>query len=388
MENNINDRKNTDASSSETLRSIDSFDFDIPPFSTDSHFIEVLNDNLEEIQKGVFEKHGSNYAMSNYSDNDSDQDNGNSSIGGSDSMNNSFHLESIYQMDRKYRKLSAYQVERSIEKYYYETENRHSNELDILITYMKGQKNVYILSKNVTQYKLNCLLIPSILITAAVTIFAPFIQPFAWSGGFISGLNAITTMLISLSNYLKLESSVDMYYATANQYDKLETSLEFVSSKLLFVESESEKSRIILKNIQDVEKKINEIKQWNPLFIPSEVRAVFPNICNINIFTFIKRMELHRKNLVIRLKDVTNEIRYILYMKRERENGKYKKTVDLEKEDARLSTLNQIKEKTKDELIRCKLSFGHIDELFTREIKRAYSHSFLSFTRSNSDIGL
>jgi hypothetical protein len=296
--NNFTEKNNTDSSSSETLRSIDSLDCD----KTDSHFIEILNNKLEKIQQNFTEKHRLSAAqspsvLSYYNNSDSDGD-CHISSGGSDSMNNSFHLDSLYQPDKKYRKISSHQIEKSIEKYYYESESGHSNELDILITYMKGQKNVYILSKNVTQYKLNCLLIPSIMITAAVTIFAPFIQPFAWSGGFISGLNAITTMLISLSNYLKLESSVDMYYATANQYDKLETSLEFVSSKLLFIESESEKSRVILKNIQDVEKKITEIKEWNPLFIPSEVRSVFPIICNINIFSLIKKMELHKRDLI------------------------------------------------------------------------------------------
>ena len=348
------DRKPTETSSSETLRTVDSLD---------SHFIDVLNEKLENIQSGVFE-------------NNSDSEEGNLSSG-SIGSNISFHLDSPYQEPQKYKKISAYQIEKSIEKYYYENDNTHSSELDILISYMKGQKNLYILSKNITKYKLNLLLIPSILITAAVTIFAPFIQPFFWSGGFISGLNAITTLLISLSNYLKLESTVDMYHNTANHYDKLESSLEFVSSKLLFIDSEAEKSRIILTNIQEVEKKINEIKQWNPLFIPNEVRSVFPIIANINIFSFIKRIEVQRKNLVIKLKDITNEIRYILHMKQEREYGAIH-IVDIEKEDLRLAFLTQLKEKTKADLLQCKIVFGTIDEIFINEIKNAYSVSIFS----------
>jgi hypothetical protein len=364
MEPRSDDRKNTNSSSSETLRSMDSLD---------THFIGILDESLDKIKSDILDKNAGSLSY------DSDA-NMSSGSGGSIGSNDSFHLESPYHHDdRKYRKVSSYQVERSVEKYYYETENNHSTELDILISYMKGQKNIYILSKNYTQYKLNCLLIPSILITAAVTIFAPFIQPFAWSGGFISGLNAITTLLISLSKYLKLESSVDMYAASANQYDKLETSLEFVSSKLLFIDSEAEKSRVILKNIQEVEKKISEIKQWNSLFIPNEVRCIFPIISNINIFSFIKRMEVHRKNLVAKLKDITNELRYITYMQQERERG-IKQNVDIEKEESRFSLLTQLKEKTKEDLIQCKLAFGNIDEIFTREIKQAYSYSIFSMS--------
>lgn len=95
-------------------------------------------------------------------------------------------------------------------------------------------------------------------------------------------------------------------------------------------------------------------------------------------------MEVHRKNLVARLKDITNEMRYITYMRQERERG-IKQNVDIEKEESRFSLLIQIKEKTKEDLIQCKLAFGNIDEIFTREIKQAYSYSIFSISsRVNS----
>ena len=252
---------------------------------------------------------------------------------------------------------------------------------------MKGQKNLYIKSKNAMQYKLNGLLVPALLITTAITIFAPFVQIFPWSGGFISGLNAVSTMLISLSNYWKLESSVEMFFNTANQYDKLETSLEFVSSKLMFLEKESDKSKLILKHIQDVEKKIEEIKQWNSLFIPDEVRRVFPVICNINIFSFIKRIESNRKSLVIRLKDVKNEMRYIFHLRKLRSHGLKSGTRDVEdREESRLKLLVDVKDKTKEELIRFRSIYSNIDGIFTKEIHEANSKSgwfFLNFNSSN-----
>jgi hypothetical protein len=283
-----------------------------------------------------------------------------------------------------YHKLTYNDVEKSLGKYYDDTDTKISSELDILITYLKGQKNLYIQSKIVSQTKLNILLIPSLMITAGCTIFAPFIQQFPWSGGFISGLNAITTMLIALANYLKLESSMQTFYHTANQYDKLETSLEFVSSKMLFVGREVDKSHIVLEKIHEIEKKINEIKEWNPLFIPDEVRRAFPIICNINIFSFIKRMEVYKKNLVVKLKDVKNEIRYILHKWNKRTS--YQSDIDDEfyletssekksdlrlRQEKRIKFLYDIKEKIKEEIIHYKTAYGYIDEIFTKEIKYA-----------------
>ncbi len=355
---------------------------------SDSYFIKILNANLEKIRSNItltrpIIHDDSPFDSNNNSDSDNEQLN-------SDSMNGSFYTESINHdtfNDKPYNKLSSYQIERSVEKYYYESENTRSTELDVLITYAKGQKNLYISAKNATQFKLNCLLIPSLLITSAIAIFAPFIQSLSWSGGFFSGLNAITTLFISLANYLKLESSVELFHITANQYDQIETSLEFVSSKLLFINTESEKSRIILHHIQEVETKIGDIKHSNLPFVPDEVKSLFPIICNINIFSFIKRMEIYRKTLVIKLKDVKNEIRYIIYMRKKREFEKKEAHVQFEKEEARLLFLTQLKEKTKEELIQCKSAYGDIDEVFTKEIKqsqlRGYFFGFCK--RSNID---
>ena len=116
--------------------------------------------------------------------------------------------------NKSFRPLTFYEVEQVLDKYYYDDESKEASagELDILITYLKGQKNLHMQSKIVCETWLNALLIPTLLITAAITIFAPFIQSYSWSGGFISGLNASTAFLISLVKYLKLESSVELFH--------------------------------------------------------------------------------------------------------------------------------------------------------------------------------
>jgi hypothetical protein len=132
-----------------------------------------------------------------------------------------------------FRKLTYKEIEKSLEQYDINDSFKYSNELEILITYLKGQKNLYIQSKNLTQFKLNLLTIPAILIASGITIIAPFISHYEWSGAIVSGVNATITLLISFLSYFKLESCHQMFSHLANQYDKLETSLEITNSKLI-----------------------------------------------------------------------------------------------------------------------------------------------------------
>ena len=275
---------------------------------------------------------------------------------------------------KKFRPLTFDQVEQSLDRYYYDDEGAASsggsgnsdsaNELDILITYLKGQKNLHLQSKAVCEMWLNMMLIPTLLITTAITICAPFLQAFAWSGGFISGLNAMTACLISLVKYLKLESSVEMFHHTIHQFDKLETSVEFTTSKLMFVMEPEQRTRIVLEKIQEIEKKVSEIKEWNSQIVPAEVVRVFPVICNVNIFSFIKRVEGAKRVLIAKFKDVKNEIRYIEY----KMGGA---GAPQNKFSRRLDHLLEVKEKMKEELLHHRQAYCHIDQIFTREIRAA-----------------
>jgi len=259
------------------------------------------------------------------------------------------------------KKLTFRDVSESINKYY-ETDDKYSNELDILTTFLKGQKNLYLKSRTICELKLNLLMIPSFIGTLMITIFAPIIQGNQWSGAFISALNAIVALLISIVHYLKLESSSEMYLNLTNQYDRLESSIEFASNKITFFENHKDKNDLVLAKMKEVEKKINEIKDSTSILIPAEVKQMFPIICNVNIFSFIKRTEIYKKNLLVKFKDVKNEIRYI----------EWKWGAKIErKAQHRLDFLLKIKDKLKDEILHYKNAYGCIDELFMKEIKRA-----------------
>lgn len=262
-------------------------------------------------------------------------------------------------------------IEKTLTKYYNQ-DGRYSKKLDILITYMKGQKNVFLYSKFITQQKNHLCMLPVLLFSAAMAIFAPIIQEYSWSGGLISGLNVIVTFLVSVMNYMKYESSIEKYQQLSSQYDKLEGSLEMTSNKLLFIESESERNALVLDKLKEIEINIYDFKDIYNILMPEEVLRLFPIISNFNVFSLIKKMEMCKKVLILRFKDIKNEIRYILF--------KWKRGISSEfeqiKEKSRLLFLYETKDKTKNEIIECERIYEYVDELFTKEIHNAEHNKY------------
>ena len=205
-------------------------------------------------------------------------------------------------------------------------------------------------------------MIPSLIGTAIITVFAPIIQGYSWSGAFISGLNTAVALAMSIIHYLKLESFITSYNHLASQYDRMENLIEFTGNRLSFMENKVEKGEYVLEKMTEIENKINDIKDTSAIIIPNEIKRIFPVICNVNIFSFIKRMEVYKKNLMMKLKDIKNEIGYIEY--------KWESQLN-EKQQLRLTYLQQIKGKIKDEIIYYKNAYSSIDELFIKEIQIA-----------------
>ena len=268
-----------------------------------------------------------------------------------------------------FKKKDYHDVEKSLAKYY-DCDDKYSSKLDILITFMKGQKHVFSQSKVLTHAKLNLFIIPILLLSSTMSIVAPLIQNYYWAGGFISGLNIIIATLVSMMNYMKYESYTEKFFQLANQYDKMEISLEMANNKLLFLHDNEDKTELVLKKISDVEIKINELKEYYTVLIPDEIKKIFPVVCNINIFSMIKKMEIHKKKLIHKFKDVKNEIRFILF-KWKNSHRSTPEPIEQMKEKNRLLFLYDVKEKIKAELMECRDVYSYIDELFTKEIKNA-----------------
>lgn len=335
---------------------------------TDQHFINKLNQSLDVIRKESFNIDTSNFLMNNIECLHS-----NSpvlSVYNSDEENDCFDDISEYDTKMSFHKLTYQDVKRSLHKYY-ESEDKYSDELDLLIIYLNGQKNMYNEAKTLTQYKLNTLMFPCIIGSTAISFFAPFIRQYNWSGIFIATVNAVITVCLSIIHFLKLESSIDSYTQLIEHYDKLETSLQMTTSKLFFLEDKREKNEILLKKIEEYDSKMNEIKSTIHIDVPTELKNLFPIIYHLHIFSFIKRIETYKRNLIMKFKDIKNEINYIVW--------KYNQSSMNARVKNRLEFISGVKVKLKEELLYYKNAYGIMEELFVREIKQNDSVGFWKY---------
>ena len=279
-------------------------------------------------------------------------------------VNNVFEHKHVH-----YKKITYEEIEQSLSKYY-DKNNKFSNEMDILITYMRGQKVLYKNACHVTQHKLYAITFTALCITSMLTVITPFIQEFVWRIILISGGNAVATALITVLNYLRYESACNSYTLMSNHYEQLEHSLEFTNNKLLFMNDEPEQNKIVLDKIREVEFKLSETKELCPLLVPEEVQHSFPVMYHTNIFSLMNKLDMHRKSLILQFKDVKNEIRYILY-KWNTLSPPYENTPQRQREKTRLLFLMELKEKIKKELVEYKHAYNQVDDLFLKEIKYA-----------------
>ncbi len=265
---------------------------------------------------------------------------------------------------KPFKKLTFKEVEESVNRYY--NTDKSVGELDTLIAHIKCQKILYTEAKNYTEQQLNMLIIPSVFITTLITVITPFISTIPKGSYIITAMNAVTTLLLSIINRLKLETNAKNYEQIAIRYDKIQSSLELFSTKIIFSNTSSDYKSILYEKINFAEDKLQEIKEQNDMLLPEEVKRVFPIISNINIFSTINSIEMHRKTSVEQLLSIKNEIRYI-YAKWERENSL---SPMRKKEESRLKFLCEKKEVLKQELMQHFNAFSYINDILETELEK------------------
>ena len=272
--------------------------------------------------------------------------------------------------NKKYKKFTYEDIERSLSQYY-DKNDKNFTETDLLITYLTGMRSIYAISKTITQMKSYSVSMSTISITICLAVIAPIIKDAVWSSYLISAGNAFATILIFLSRYLKFDSNSAQYAFMAKQFNKIENR----------VENENSLERPSSQKMREIETTMIEMNEYIQELIPEEAVQLFPLIYRTNIMQFIKKTELYRKNLIIRFRDIKNEIHYIMYkwnsVGEDIDNIDTKfqaKTPQQEREKNRILYLMNMKEKTKRELMQFKNIYIQIDELFKKEIRYAETH--------------
>ena len=210
-----------------------------------------------------------------------------------------------------YKKLTYEEVSHSLQKHF--KQDKLFSELDILITFIKGQKHIYSQSFYITQQKVNLLVLPSLFITGSIMVIAPIIQHYFWSGYLLSGLNAILTLFISILNFWNLQYTMMQYSSFATHFDRIETSLVMTRNQVYLLEDVQKQTDLIMDKLRETENRMMEMKDSTSILIPTEIKNQTPIISNFDVFAFIHKMEQKNKTIILHYKDIKNEIRYIIF---------------------------------------------------------------------------
>ncbi len=239
--------------------------------------------------------------------------------------------------------------------------HKHSTVLDVFMRYIQCHQVLYSEASYYCSYKLNLFMLPCMFLSTTCSVITSVHLKNVNISTLIAIFNGIISFLLAIVNYLKLDANAEAHKISAYQYTKLESHIKVHSGELLLYENDSlltddeyiheqlslwdkkegslyENDKIkerandrisfhnsLIKDKQNKEKEFNDkvqmimtsiketlknVEDNNNFSLPRHILRKYSEICNMNIFLYIRSIDTYKQVLLNDLRNVKNEIRF------------------------------------------------------------------------------